>query len=304
MLNYERVRQQPTVFKCMTGMTVEAFDRLVRAFMGAYEADLDSHDQARAAPRQRRRGGGRTSAIPTHADKLLFILCYLRLYPTQALQGFFFGLSQPEANAWIQRLLPILSTALGDEAQLPARQASDLQSILAACPGLEFLIDGTERPIQRPQDPPRQRQYYSGKKKRHTVKNNVVTDKRSQKIVGLSDTVEGKQHDKKVADDQQIPFPAGSSLWKDTGFQGYEPEHTTTFQPKKKPKGGTLTAEERAINQAISRVRIAIEHTIGGVKLFRIVSDVYRNRKAGLEDLVMLIACGLHNFRVDHVWGH
>jgi hypothetical protein len=281
-------------------LTLSAYAELMPAFRQAYQDDLDRRDQQRARPRQRRRGGGSKGALPLLEDKLVFILCYFRLYPVQVLQGFLFGLGQAQANDWIHRLTPVLNQALGYEQQLPARQSRDIEQVLAVCPGLEFIIDGAERPIRRPQDPDRQRQHYSGKKKRHTVKNNVITDKRTRKIKGLSPTCEGKKHDKKLADAQALDFPPHSKLWKDTGFQGYEPANTETFQPKKKPKGGELTPEEKAHNAAISSERIGVEHSIGGVKVFRIVREVFRNIKPGFDDTVMEIACGLHNLRVDY----
>jgi hypothetical protein len=147
---------------------------------------------------------------------------------------------------------------------------------------------------------PRQRQHYSGKKKQHTVKNNVVTDKRTRKIKGLSRASEGKKYDKRLADEQDLDLPPHSKLWKDTGFQGYEPANAPTFQPKKKTKGRELTPEERAQNAAISSERIGVEPSIGGVKVFRIVHDVFRNIKHGFDDIVMETACGLHNLRLDH----
>jgi hypothetical protein len=218
----------------------------------------------------------------------------------QVLQGYLFGMGQPQAHEWIHRLTPILNQALGYEKQLPARQSRDIEQVLAACPGLEFIIDGAERPIRRPKNPDQQQQNYSGKKKRHTVKNNVITDKRTRKIKGLSRTVEGKKHDKKLADEQDLHFPPNSKLWQDTGFQGYEPAHTQIFQPKKKPKGGELTPHEKAHNAIISSERIGVEHSIGGVKVFCIVRDVFRNIKQGFADIVMETACGLHNLRIDH----
>ncbi len=78
------------------------------------------------------------------------------------------------------------------------------------------------------------------------------------------------------------------------------PPGVNTFQPTKKPKGGALTLEQRQANAAISRERIGIEHSLGGVKVFRIVHDVFRNLRHGFADLVMDTACGLHNFRLDH----
>jgi hypothetical protein len=299
MITYAQLKNKPALFKSFTGLTLEAFTELLPAFCKAYAEDLDRRDQQRELPRQRRRGGGSKGALVTLEDKLMFILCYFRLYPVQVLQGYLFSMGQPQANAWIHRLIPLLNQALGYEKQLPARQARDIKQVLEACPGLEFIIDGAERPIRRPKDPDRQRQHYSGKKKRHTVKNHVITDKRTRKIKGLSPTCEGKKHDKKLADEHDLSFPPGSTLWKDTGYQGYEPDDIQTFQPKKKPKGGELTPEEKAQNATISSQRIGVEHSIGGVKVYRIVHDIFRNLKPGFDDIVMEIACGLHNLRVD-----
>ena len=300
MIQFEQLKNKPAMLKCLTGLTVEGFMALLPAFAVAYAVDWDQRDAHRGTPRQRERGAGQKGALPNLADKLLFILFYFRVYPVQMAQGFFFGMGQPQANEWIHRLSPVLKGALGYDLQLPARRPQDIKAVLETCPGLEFIIDGTERPVQRPQDPARQKAKYSGKKKRHTVKNNVITDKRTGKVKGLSPTVEGKWHDKKLADEQDGAFPPGSTLWKDTGFQGYEPKDVRTLQPLKKPKGRELSPEEQAANRLISKDRILIEHTLGGVKVFRIVHDVFRNLREGFDDLVMEIACGLHNFRLDH----
>jgi DDE superfamily endonuclease/Helix-turn-helix of DDE superfamily endonuclease len=245
------------------------------------------------------RGAGQKGVLPELADKLVFMVVYFRVYPVQTVQGFLFGMGQPQANDWIHRLSPVLRAALGDDLQLPKRRPKDIKAVLKTCPGLEFIIDGTERAIRRPQDPARQKANYSGKKKRHTVKNNLLTEKRTGKIKALSPTVEGKRHDKKLADEQHWQFPKGSKLWQDTGFQGYQPNHVQTLQPTKKPKGQDLSPQQKAANAAISSDRIGIEHSLGGVKVFRIVHDVFRNVRQGFDDLVMDIACGLHNFRLD-----
>jgi hypothetical protein len=300
MIRFNQLKDKPQLLRCLTGLNLVAFDELLSAFKRAYQDDLERRDGRRAVPRQRRRGAGRKGALPTIEDKLVFILFYFRLYPVQMAQGFFYGMGQPQANEWIHRLTPILNQALGYEMQLPAREPKDIQQVLAECPGLEFIIDGTERPVRRPKDGDKQRRYYSGKKKRHTVKNNLVTDKRTRKIKVLSRTVEGKKHDKKLADEQAIPFPSGSHLWKDTGFQGYEPQDVHTYQPTKKPEGGELTPQEKERNAAISSQRMGVEHSIAGVKVYRIAHDVFRNLVDGFDDLVMETACGLHNLRLDH----
>jgi len=295
MLNYARVSAHSRIFRSLTGMTPEAFRRLLPAFQQAYEQALDEADARRDSPRQRRRGAGRKPVLRTLEEKLFFILVYFRLYPTQEVLGFLFGFGQPQANYWVHWLTPILNAALGYEMQLPARQPATLQQVLEACPELHFILDGTERPIQRPKDRQRQQDYYSGRKKRHTVKNVVITHKPSGRILGLSRTYPGRRHDKAVADEEGFSFPPGSHLWEDTGFEGYAPEGVIIHRPKKKPPKGELSPEEKAQNRAISQERIGVEHSIGKVKIFRIVREIYRNHRPEFEDLVMETACGLCN---------
>ncbi|MCP4106317.1 MAG: transposase family protein, partial [Desulfobacteraceae bacterium] len=99
--------------------------------------------------------------------------------------------------------------------------------------------------------------------------------------------------------EEGLVFPEGIGLWKDTGFQGYEPDGVNTFQPKKKPRNGEFSIEEKVENSVISRVRIVVEHVISGV--FRNLSLTIRHlfTKEKFDDLVMEIACGLHNFRTE-----
>lgn len=118
----------------------------------------------------------------------------------------------------------------------------------------------------------------------------------SQKVV--CPTQPGKKHDKKVTDEAAIRYPLNATLGKDTGFQGYEPLGVLTWQPKKKPKGQALSVADQCLNQTLSAGRIIIEPSLSGVKRCRIVKDVLRNTKAGFSDLVMEVACALHNLRV------
>jgi hypothetical protein len=299
MMNFENIHTRPRVFQQLTGLTVATFESLLAAFGQAYQDDRQQRDQARPTPRQRRHDAGRKGALPTLADKLVFLLFYFRHYPTQETLAFLFGLSQGQACQWIHRLTPIVNRALGDQLQLPARRPAELREVLTTCPGLEFIIDGTERPIRRPQDSQRRREDYSGKKKRPTKTNIVITDKSTGKIKGLGETHAGSKHDKACIDAEGYAFPEGSTLYKDSGFQGYEPEGVVTYQPKRKPRGKDLTPEEKEANRLISRVRVKVEHSIGGVKVFGIVHGVFRNIKEGFVDLVMETVCGLFNLRLE-----
>jgi hypothetical protein len=118
------------------------------------------------------------------------------------------------------------------------------------------------------------------------------------KILFLTPTVEGKRHDKKLADESNYTLPPGSQLAQDTGFQGFDLAEVSILQPKKKPRGGTLSDLDKHVNEWLSSLRIRVEHAIGGVKRYRIVKDKVRNWKEGVRDSVMAICCGLHNFRL------
>jgi hypothetical protein len=135
-------------------------------------------------------------------------------------------------------------------------------------------------------------------KKTHNVKNNLLCNVQ-KRILWLSETFDGHVHDKKIADEQPLHFPASITLWQDTGFLGHKPEKITVRMPTKKPKGKELTAEQKRENREISSFRIIVEHAICGVKRCRIVKERFRCYKFGFDDLVMLIACGLHNFKIS-----
>lgn len=299
-MQYAALKKKPRTLRSLTGFSADEIAALLPSFQAAWEGFVS--EQAARPTRQRAHGGGRTEHLKQIEDKLLFILFYYRQYPTQEAQGFFFGLSQSQANEWIHRLSKLLNQALGYELELPERRAANIEAVLSACPSLEFIIDGTERPINRPKDKEKQKSHYSGKKKGHTVKNNLITQ-RGGKIKYLSRTCEGKRHDKKLADEENYRFPSGSKLLQDTGFQGYRPEGVIVIQPKKKPRGRDLAADEKILNRAISSLRVEVEHRIGGVKRAQIVVQPFRNRVENFIDEVMETACGLHNFRLTHRLG-
>jgi hypothetical protein len=157
--------------------------------------------------------------------------------------------------------------------------------------------DGTERRIERPQDPTEQTRCYSGKKKCHTVKN-VLLINAALTILFLSDTYAGSVHDKRIADTTPYPLPAGSRLLQDLGFLAFTLDQVEVIMPTKKPRGRALTRAQKAANRRIARRRVRIEHVNSSIKRCRIVHDTSRLRKAGVRDRVMEVCCALHNFRV------
>jgi hypothetical protein len=235
MMTYTELQSDRRKFLALTGLTLREFQLLLPAFMQSLERLYLADQTLAGQPRQRFAGGGRKGVLHAPEQKLLFLLAYLKTYPLQTLLGELFELSQSRVNYWIHRLLPILQEALDELGVLPERDPSHFaQSQAASGEDPRLIIDGTERRRQRPKNPEKQAAHYTGKKKTHTDKNVVIANVQSKRIGFLSGTYPGKTHDKKVADQEDISYPPETVLYKDTGFQGYEPVVKETCQAKKK----------------------------------------------------------------------
>jgi hypothetical protein len=293
-MNINKILNNNRLVRALLGVTKEEFIALLPTFTQIM------HEEAEAKERKRAVGGGCNGNIKSAQRKLFFILLYVKTYPTFDVAAFMFASSKSCTHRWAHSILPLLEKTLGRKIALPKRRISTPEEFFATFPGIkEVLIDGLERPMQRPQKDKVQKKHYSGKKKRHTRKNLVVTDEKKQILI-LTPSKNGKVHDKRLSDKGLVTrgIPDEVSILADTGFQGLQHQHPNVLMPKKRPRGGVLTDEEKAINRLISSVRIKVEHAIGGIKRFRCVSDVYRN-KNGIDDRFMSVAAGLWNFHLQ-----
>jgi hypothetical protein len=130
MPSYEEVTQRAGSLRSMTGLTEAEFTALLPTFEQAlvtYMQDRTIDGQPRTSRRYRTY---KTCPLPTMADKLLFILTYVKQNPIQEVQGQLFGMSQSHANKWIHLLHPVLNQALADQELLPARTADELTMML------------------------------------------------------------------------------------------------------------------------------------------------------------------------------
>jgi hypothetical protein len=235
MITYKALQADRRQFLALTGLTLSEFQRLLTAFPQAYQQHYPANQTADGQPRQRSVGAGCKGRLEQPEDKLLFLLVYLKTYPLQAVMGELFDLSTPQVNYWIHRLLPVLRSALDDLGVLPERDPRHFaQAQGASGKAPRLIIDATERRRQRPKNPEKQALFYSGRKKKHCDKNVVIVNTRGKRIDYLSQTYPGKTHDKKIADEEGISYPPAATLYKDTGFQGYEPAVKKTCQAKKK----------------------------------------------------------------------
>ncbi|ACC80591.1 transposase, IS4 family protein [Nostoc punctiforme PCC 73102] len=292
MLNIEGALKQDRLLRALTGLNRKAFDALLPTFTTMY---LDTQQ---AKPRQRGLGGGRKARLLTAQDKLFFILFYFKCYPTFDVAGLLFDMHRSQAHEWMHRLQPILEAALGQKMALPERHLQSIEAFLSRFPGVQrVMIDGTERPIARPQEREQQQQNYSGKKKRHTRKHLAAVDE-TKRVLILSKAREGKLHDKRFHDEDDIAgsVPDEIPIEVDSGFQGLQKQYDNLHLPHKKPKGGKLSDLQKTENRQLSQSRVVCENAFAGVKRYNAASVIYRNRIENFDDHLMLTAAGLWNF--------
>ena len=293
MLDIARVLKNDRLTRALIGMNLAAFDQLLPIFSQAYQATYPT-----APNRQRAPGGGRKANLQTMEDQLFFVLFYFKCYPTFDLAGILFDFDRSQAHRWLHRLQPVLEAALDEEMMLPHRQLRSVTEFIERFPDVErVILDGVERPIQRPQDPTRQERTYTGKKKRNTRKHLGLSDQ-DKRILLLTPAQDGSFHDKSMLDCSVIAehIPIDVPIQVDLGFKGFEDEYENIEIPHKKPRGGALTQQQKDENQAFSRERVVVEHAFGGTKRYKAVADIYRNRKKDFDDHLMVTAAGLWNF--------
>lgn len=284
----------------MTGYNLESFNKLLPFFEEAHDEYLSCYTL-----QGKRRQGYRkfviyaNSPLATIEERLVFILSYLKLNPIQEQHADAFGMQQKQCNEFVHGLSVILEKALRLSGSMPSCDQKGLQEKLDTLAEGEkdLLHDGTEREVPRPLDPEAQKSHYSGKKKKHTLKNAVVATMMGV-ILLATPTVAGNMHDKKIADTYYC-ISEGFRLWQDTGYQGYQPEGVEIKQPIKKPKGKQLTQEQKDYNTQISKVRVRVEHFIGSVKRMRIVKDECRLRKNNFPHTIFAVCVALHNLRLS-----
>jgi len=183
--------------RALTGVPAEKFSTLEAAFALALEDEKERAYQEGLATgkRQRKPGGGQKGKLASEHDKLIFLLYYLKVYPTFDVLGAQFGMSRSKACENVHALRPILYKALENLGVMPDREFKMVEEFRAACAWIDdLLIDATERPHSRPIDEAQQKDLYSGKKKRHTLKNTIMSTV-TKWIVFLGGTFSGHEHD-------------------------------------------------------------------------------------------------------------
>lgn len=236
------------------------------------------------------KGDGRPPVmLPIH--KLLMTLLYLRHNTSATLVGQMFGFSAdsveknalPEVLAVLKELFPAARWEAVKRHRFEKWNPDEVDKL---------IVDSFETPIPRPSDNNRQKRVYSGKKKRHTLKTQIVTDQKGR-IMDVNSGHRGPKADVKIWNETELPDELKEKPR--IGDKAYLGAEKLTKIPKKKPKGGELSEAEKAANKLISQERIYVEHAIRKVKGFRVVRDEYRLAQ-GIFPTVVSAIVGLIQF--------
>jgi len=281
LLTFDRLRAKPTIFKTFTGVSVSEFETLLTRSTPFW---VEREQQRLTRPnRQRALGGGCKPKFGLR-DQLLVTLVWLRLYLGTETLGFLFGIDKATVSRYTRAILPVLRQ-VGDSTlgwlEAPKRgQSQDLATARATYPDLFAIVDATEQPVERFQDAEQQKQHYSGKKKRHTRKVQIIVNEHGV-VREVSDSVPGAVHDRELFRQAgaAAAIPKETVTGGDAGYQGIQddlPDHSV-ITPFKKSKLHPLTEEQQLLNQEFSRSRIIVENVLAQFKNFKALAERFRH---------------------------
>jgi hypothetical protein len=304
MLRYAFLSRHSVVFRAMTGLTVPLFDRLVVDLLPA--ADTARAQRLTRANRQRAVGGGRTSGL-TWGDQILLTVIWLRVYPTNEVLAYLFGISDSTVSRVIDRMVPLLEQAGKDTMRMPdpgRKRRRHLDELLHTTPALAVVIDTFEQRVQRSADHADADAHYSGKKKQHTLKSQVAIDEETGQIVDVAASVPGPTADIVVLEESTLleRLPSGVGAIGDLAYVGMGKLHPSGAgaSPRRKPRGKDRPPEDVAYNRAFARRRIGVEHTIGRMRRYQGLNQMDRHHRQNHTARVRAVA-GLVNRRLQRV---
>lgn len=293
ILRYEHLCRYPRVLRAMTGLMVEDFDELVVDLRPLY--DEAERRRLERPERQRAVGGGHPFALD-YRNQVLACVIWLRRYPTDEVLGFLLGVSASSVSRVRKRILPLLEQAGKDTMRLPdprRKHRRELDALLAETPELAVLVDSFEQRVQRPQvrhtfadHKPDYREadsYYSGKKKQHTLKCQVAVDERTGCIVDIAESVPGRTADLTLLKQSDLlhRLPPGVGALGDLAYVSMAKLHPQGLAatPRRKPRSQERPPQDQRFNQAFSRRRVTVEHTIGRMRRFQSLAQMDRHHR-------------------------
>ena len=297
MLNYTKLARKPEQFSRFTGMTVTQFDFLTKKIQKQYKTT----EKKRLSKRKRTRdiGAGRPFKLPV-TDRTLMLLIYYRCYTSYDLLEYLFGVDSSTVCRDIAKIEPAVKSAIPipSKLYLDSKKINDMQQLQEFFPELIAITDGTEQPIPRPKDKRKRKSHYSGKKKKHTIKNQITINLNGE-IIHKPPHSPGRRNDYAILKIKHPILSEELMIFYDLGYLGVEKdfENQISILPYKKRNGKELSIAQKEWNKIQRSIRIKVEHAISKIKKFRINSETFRNRLCRY-DKISEVVCGIINFKI------
>ena len=281
IMRYEHLSQHPKLFPKVTGLSLSEFDQLLHDLLPDY---VETEQQRLQRPdRQRGMGAGRSYELDLR-DHILMVVVWLRIYPTGDVLGYLFGVSAPTVSRTLARVLPLLEQAGRDTMRLPdpgRKRRRQLSVLLDMIPDLSVIVDSFEQAVQRPQDRDDADAHYSGKKKQHTLKSQVIVDADTGSIVDVSDSVRGPTADIHLLEQSGVlaRLPPDVGIGGDLAYLNLAKLREQGFAPRRKPRGKPRPVPDLVFNRMFSHFRIIVEHSINRMRRFQAISQRDRHHR-------------------------
>lgn len=301
MLNYDRLSKKPLLFRSFTGLELSEFNSICKEI----ESKYPKYEIKRLSKRKNRTRGIGAGRHFKHSvkDRFLMLLVYYKLYITNSLSGFLFDLDQSNVHRDIRYMESIVKSCIPLPQKLynVTRRLRTVEEVELYFPGFKAFIDSTDQEIPVPVDKTIRKEYYSGKKKRHTVKTQYMVNKKGEILHKSRHHKKGRQHDYTVYKDDRPLTPPKVKSYFDLGYTGIENDFSDVkaVLPVKKKRNVELTENEKRYNKRHRRQRVIVEHTICRIKKYGIIGSKYRNRLKRY-DVMSDIVSGLVNYRIIH----
>jgi len=235
--------------------------------------------------RQRAVGGGRHADL-TPRDQILLTIIWLRQYPTNEVLAFLFGVSDSTVSRVVNRLVPLLEASGKDRLRMPdpgRKHRKQLDALLRDTPELAVIIDTFEQRVQRCKDPKEADAHFSGKKRQHTLKEQVAVDEDDGTVCDVSESVVGPTADLTLLAQSGLlaRLPDGVGAIGDLAYVGIAEAHPqgSGATPRRKRRGKDRPPEDIDFNRAFSKRRIKVEHTIGRMRRYQSLSQTDRHHR-------------------------
>ena len=285
------LQKNPTETKRLIGISYQNLIELMEM-----AKDLDKKHKEKVEKQKTRliRPGGGAKPKLSVENQIVLTLIYLRQSLTFQVLGLLFQVSESTANNifnyWLVLLKDGLPPSLIEQVRQDEENEAKLSELLRE---YELIVDSSEQEIPRPGDYEKQKKFYSGKKKNHTLKNQLIVLPLGADIVDLSAGKRGPESDINLWREQQDIFALEQKFSGDKAYLGESQIKT----PHKKPKKGELTEEQKEENKEFSSLRVFVEHVIRTVKIFRAAGDKFRLNINKYESVISLV-CGLVRLRI------